>query len=370
MMKRIGPWQVRTLALTTLIAGPLIGCSEDGAGPGDRIVEGVNLDALFAEPTASELAAVRTEWSTRDVSVQGFRQEAESVVLVGESEATLRIVSHTVGGARHYGAIVIPNGAPAGTLPVLVYAHGGDQGVGIEELLLLAGFLPEVSRGFVHVVPSFRGESLSFQGLTFESDGSPSPWDRDVDDSLALLNAALLHTEQVDPARIGVLGFSRGAAVGMLMAIRDPGVDVVVEFFGPTDFFGSFVQDITEEALRGTLRDLPGLAYLNGTFIQPLKNGLLQIGDVRRELVRRSPVLFVDRLPQLQVHHGTADVVVDVSQAESLIHAMEAAQRETPGFEWYLYQGGGHNPLSLPGSTNRAAAFLSRLLPAPPTPPR
>ena len=93
-----------------------------------------------------------------------------------------------------------------------------------------------------------------------------------------------------DAENVGVLGFSRGAGVGMLMGIRNPRIDRVVEFFGLTDFFGSFVQDIVEDALRGSLRDLPGLAFLSEMYIQPLKRGELTIPEVRSELIRRSPV--------------------------------------------------------------------------------
>jgi dipeptidyl aminopeptidase/acylaminoacyl peptidase len=214
---------------------------------------------------------------------------------------------------------------------------------------------------FVVVVPSFRSEPLVYGGNAYVSEGPPSPWDHDVDDALALLNAAIQITPSADPTHIGVLGFSRGAGVGMLMAIRDPRIDAVVEFFGPTDFFGSYIQTLTEEALRGSPRDLPGLNYLNFAFIQPLKNGTITIADFRREIVRRSAVLFADRLPQLQVHHGTADSTVEFSQAESLRDAMHRIGRAEPEFEFYSYNGGAHDFTTLSGSLDRAVAFLQRL---------
>ena len=51
--------------------------------------------------------------------------------------------------------------------------------------------------------------------------------------------------------------------------MRDQRIDAVVEFFGPTDFFGEYAREIFEEALEGELRDLPGLEYFNETVIQP-----------------------------------------------------------------------------------------------------
>ena len=145
------------------------------------------------------------------------------------------------------------------------------------------------------------------------------------------------------------------------MAVRDRRIDAVVEFFGPTDFFGPFVRGVVEDALRGRPRDLPGLTYLDAQFIQPLQRGELTIQDVRPELIRRSAVYFVDRLPQVQVHHGTADSIVPVSQAQSLIDAMRAAGRTAPAFEFYLYPGGGLDPISLVGSLDRTVLFLGRV---------
>ncbi|UCC49242.1 MAG: dienelactone hydrolase family protein [Gemmatimonadota bacterium] len=342
----------------------LASACDDSAGPADRIVEGVDLDLLFAEPSPAEIDAIADEWEARDVSVQSVQEVVTSAETIGEVSATLRIVSHDVGGMTHYGAILVPDGAAPGSLPVLVYTHGGDGGVDIDELLpLLPVLLGEMVADFVLVAPAFRSEPLVFDGAEYLSEGAPSPWDLDVDDALALLNVALETAPEADPERIAVVGFSRGACVAMLMAERDSRIDLVVEFHGPTDFFGPFVQEVVEEALRGTPRDLPGLAYLDTTFIQPLKDGELTIEDVRPELVRRSPVYFAELLPQLQVHHGTADETVPVGEAQRLIEVMQGLGRGEPEFEFYLYEGGTHNPLTLSGSIPRTRDFLSRLLP-------
>ncbi|MDX1648156.1 MAG: hypothetical protein R3304_13505, partial [Longimicrobiales bacterium] len=57
------------------------------------------------------------------------------------------------------------------------------------------------------------------------------------------------------------------------MSARDERVDRVVEFSGPTDFFGSFVRDLAEQSLLGTPPDLPGLDYIDATWLQPLARG-------------------------------------------------------------------------------------------------
>lgn len=333
----------------------------------DRIVAGVNFTQLFVPPTSEEINAIQNEWANRDVSAQNYQLIESLQVFLGPTPATLRVVSHTVDGFRHYGAILSPNGALPNSLPVIIYTHGGDNGLSLRQLdlQLISAFIDTLADNFIFVVPSFRSEPLRTETNSYLSEGDPSPWDRDVDDALALLDVALENTPEADPSRIGIMGFSRGATVGMLMAIRDPRIDLVIEYFGPTDFFGEFAQTVFEEALSGHLRDLPGLDYLNVSLIQPLKNGQLTIQDARQEILRRSPVYFAAALPQLQVHHGTADAIVPVTEAERLIAVMQQLGRNVPDFESYIYQNGSHDPLTLPGSLKRSADFLSRLVQLP-----
>jgi len=351
------------ISVLWLLVG-VVACSDDATGPTDSTVGGVDLDVLFAPPTQAEIDAVAADWTTRSVAAVDVGVERDSVVMADTVRVRVRVVTHVVDGFRHVGAVLSADGA-AGPSPVIVYAHGGDSGVRVEDVLLQFSLAGDDARRFVWVVPSFRSESLHFAGETYTSQGSESPWDRDVDDALALLDVALEVEPSADAGSVGVLGFSRGAGVGLLMAVRDPRIDRVVDFFGPTDFFGQYSRDIVAEALRGEVRDLPGLDYLNQSWITPLSRGDTSMEEARLELVRRSAVLYAQDLPDVQLHHGTADAVVDVSQARSLIDAMAAIGRAEPGFQSYLYEGGSHNPLTLLGSLGRTTDFLVALLPTP-----
>ena len=177
---------------------------------------GADLDALFAPPTADEITQVKEEWDTRTPEVSGVRLELDSEVGLGS--VRVRILSHTVGGLRHYGAVVTPVGAEPGSLPVILYAHGGDGGVEIEDTFLLNQILQLQGLSAALVIPSYRSEPLRLGDQVFLSEGPPSPWDWDVDDTISLLSVALEQAPELDEERVAIVGFSRGGGVGLLTA--------------------------------------------------------------------------------------------------------------------------------------------------------
>ena len=317
------------------------------------------LDLLFAPPSQAELDAVLADWAGRTPGAADIAVELSEDISLGETDAKLRVVSHVVTGNRHYGAIIAPTGAEAASLPILVYLHGGEGGVSIGELQFAALGLGDLTDDFVYVVPSFRSEPLRHGDRVWVSEGISSPWDYDVDDVIALVDVAFETTPEAKPGAYRVLGGSRGGGVALLTGLRDERVDRIVSFFGPTDFFDDWVREIVREAALRTPRRLTGVAHLDSTVVQPYIVGDITRPEARLELVRRSPVLFAADLPPLQVHHGTIDLIVPVSQAESLIRAMEAIGRGPPDFEAYIYDSAGHDLLSLEEAFPRAAAFLS-----------
>ena len=321
-----------------------------------------DLDVLFAPPTAAEIAQVEADWATREPEVSGVNVELDMVATVPlAGTLRVRVFSHTVGGIRHYGAVATPpEHTEAGSLPVVVVAHGetagadGDRALQMNLLLGLQGLTAAL------VIPSYRSEPLRIVGREFLSEGPASPWDLAVDDVLSFLSVALEEVEELDGERIAVLGDKGGGAVGLLAAARDDRIDVVVEISGPTDFFGEYGREVFEEALAGELRDLAGLEDLNEVVIQPWNRGELSDAEARLELVRRSPVYFVDRMPPVQLHHATGDMVVAVSQAERLIDAMDTAGKTEAEFEHHLHDGDSHGFQSLIGAAGSPAIRFAR----------
>jgi len=332
------------------------------------IVEGVDFEALFAPPEEDELDQVEDEWAQRTIAARDITEIDTTQLFIGTQFYQVRIVSHRVNGVRHYGAIIVPPDVSPGSLPLLLYTHGGDEGVNLNQIAMMSfdeNFAGLVG-GFVLAVPSFRSEPLVYgDSCVCQSGGAPSPWDWDVDDALSLMEVAFATTPAIDTTQVAVLGASRGACVGMLMSIRDPRIDGVVEFFGPSDFFGEYVRNVAGDALTGQLRDLPGLDYLNSEFLQPLKNGDITIDQMRIEMVRRSPVYFLERMAPLQVHHGKKDDVVDVSQARRLMEMANELELSAARFEAHIYADAGHDEKTFEQGMSSVVAFLQNILNIP-----
>ena len=359
----IHPGSRRRLRLLAVLLPGLLGGCDQSVDPGEPVADPIlesRLDDLFAPPTAAEVEAVRADWARRDISAAGAAVEHTGSYPLDGIPATLRVVSHRVGEVLHYGAILAPDSAAAGSLPILMYLHGGDGGVEVDDIDLVVYALGERRGSFVYVIPSFRSEPLEYEDREWVSTGPGGHWDYDVDDALALLNVALELTPQASIEGLSIVGGSRGAGVAMLAGIRDERIEKIVAFFGPTDFFDDWVREIAREAAMGFPRDLTGVAHIDSTFIQPYMRGETDLAEVRLELVRRSPVLFAGDLPAVQLHHGDRDETVSVSQARSLIRAMETLGREPPEFEAFIYEGGGHHIFALRDAIPRAVDFLRR----------
>ena len=181
--------------------------------------------------------------------------------------------------------------------------------------------------------------------VNFRSEPYPAP----IDDCREALRWLREHATShgIDPARIGVLGWSSGAHLAALLALSDGGVQAVVGFAGVYDFLmessGAFPNDendpVVSRFLGGPPRSTPDTARQ----ASPLHH--LDAGD-----------------PPLLLFHGELDRRIDVEQARRVAAACKALGRDD---EVILLPGVDHGRDVLPvdaESRERVRRFLARHL--------
>ena len=337
----------RSGLLWPLFSVLLLGCGGESpvSPPDPRAL----VDTLLRPPHDDEVATVAAEFDDRPYT------DSPGGLEVLETRpgtyADLSLVSYRCDGLRIYGVISRPK-AP-GTYPLVLYNHGGDRGMGPSDLD------HPLAAGFVQAASSFRSEAVRWFGVEYRSDGSPSPWDRDVDDALALLECAG-DLPGVDATRALTLGGSRGGGVSLLAAARRPDrFRCVVDVFGPTDFFDPFFRAIADSLAAGGNDSRPGMAFLKEALILPYLSGSLSLPAARSELIRRSALYFADRLPPTQIHHGADDEVVPISQSDRLADRLSRLGRP---FEYFQYPGAGHDGILAPEMIPRVLTFIQKYL--------
>ncbi len=352
------------LLLVGLAVGSL-GCdTEDPVGSQPSF----DVDALFAAPTDAERAAVEAEWAARTSIPEEIRLEQSTPLNVRGQAGTVHIYSFLIDSSRRYGAVLVPNVAEPGSTPVLLLAPPGAEGSGSPLLLDAVGSYLELGAGaFIFVMPSFRGEPFRSTTQSWVTEGPPSPWDGDVDDALALLDLVFEEVPAADPGRVAALGIGRGGTSVLMMAIRDSRIDAVVSFFGTTDFLGPFMRGVTIDALGGRIAGgVPGVFALYDLVYEPVQAGSMTVAEARHELLLRSPLHFVERLPRVQLHHGIEDPVTPVAESEAVLDALQSLGRGPEEVEAHFYEGvGAQHTAELLGAFAEAREFLLDATSAP-----
>ena len=116
---------------------------------------------------------MEAEWETREPEVSGVRLELDESAAAGSLR--VRILSHTVGGLRHYGAVVTPEGAEPGSLPVVLFTHGEDNGVAVELTFPLTPILQAQGLSVPSSYRPYRSEPLRLGNQVFPSEGLTGP---------------------------------------------------------------------------------------------------------------------------------------------------------------------------------------------------
>jgi len=236
-----------------------------------------------------------------------------------------------VDGLKLRGEIYPPQGE--GPFPVLCLCHGiparppdpSDPGY----RALAERFSQE---GFLSFIFNFRGAGESEGNLDLLG------WTRDLGAVLDWLGSL----EEVDQARVSVMGFSGGAAVAVYVAAHDTRVKSVVACACPAEFTFSPEEMLRQAREVGTIRD-PDFPPSFEEWAQGLKEV--------------SPIRFIDRISPrpLLILHGESDELIDPSQA---LRLYEKAREPK---EFILIHGAGHRLRLSREAMEAAARWLKRV---------
>jgi len=190
----------------------------------------------------------------------------------------VRDVSYESGNRTIEGYLLVPPGT--GRRPAVVFVHGagGDR----SELLGPAAELAK--RGVVALTISAPSQSVRTTPSTLEGLLAQAR-SLTVNDVVAVRRAVdVLQTlPQVDPDRIGYLGWSAGARLGAVVAAAEPRIKALVLVSAGADPLSAFVAQVTVEArqrVRTVLGSVDPLRY-----IALAKSGSLLLEDGRRDEV-------------------------------------------------------------------------------------
>lgn len=219
---------------------------------------------------------------------------------------------------------------------VLVHGYGGNQ----DELLPVAAALH--AEGFGVFTFDARGCGRSGGAVTFGA--------LESDDLIAIVDH-LAGRADVEAGRIGVLGFSMGAASAILAAARDPRIAAVVA-------------DSAWSDVRSWLR--PSLRYFLLHPRERFSPPSLRLVELRARIDLRllRPIDVVGRISPrpLLLLHGSADTIVLPEDSERLLAAAEEPKSRI------VVHGVGHTETIAPGGASSGpavCAFFERALRTP-----
>ena len=221
-------------------------------------------------------------------------------------------------------------------LPLIVLAHSEIHGnlASDEEAHVVREL---VQQGYAVIAPDYRGSSgygadywkqIDYGGLEIEDVDAARRW-------------MLEHHREIDPHRVGMIGWSHGGLIALLTVFAHPESYRVC-------YAGVPVSDLVE---RIRIR---GKGY-EALFAAPYHLGKT-LEEAPEEYRRRSPAWNAEKLrTPLLIHTTTNDEDVNVQEVKKLINALQAAGKD---FKYHIYTNapGGH----LFNRLDTATAFESR----------
>ena len=198
----------------------------------------------------------------------------------------------------------------------MVWVHGGVHGNWDQNYLPF--IIEATQRGYVVVAPEYRGSTGYGAAFHNAIDYGGRELD-DVEDAIDFLQGRA----EVDPARIGIMGWSHGGYITALLLMRGEQARFVA---------GAAIVPVTNLVFRLSYK---GPSYQRSFATQATLGGLPF--EQREAYIRRSPYYHVDALARpLLVHAATNDTDVDFVEGRMLIDALRARKPELAETKVYV----------------------------------
>jgi len=245
---------------------------------------------LFAPPTQEELRQVwdstRYQPACKDFSIGKPFKELKN--------GSIRYVTFTSDGYVQTGLY----GKPAGKGPfrVMIYNHFGFGGITASEITDAESF---IGRGYIVAMATYRSET----GLAGKSEGPVDVLGDEVHDVLNMLECAVKDPD-ADPEKVVAMGVSHGGGLTLSALGHTSRVKAAATLAAPLNIMGEPIRQLvrtwikqpskTEVLLKVLVSD-DGLNKLK-SILGLKERDLSKVPANRRELIRRSPALFADRI--------------------------------------------------------------------------
>ena len=207
--------------------------------------------------------------------------------------------------------------------PAIVWVHEDVRGH------LYEHYIPYIreaaARGFVVIAPEYRG-SIGYGQAFYDAIDYGG---REVDDVVTAVDVLRSRYPQVDPGRIGIIGWSHGGLITLLSIFRNPALFDAAAAIVP-------VTNLIERLDRKGVERQRALIDPANRFGGPPS----QQPEVYRD---RSPLFHVDRLRiPLLVHVVRNDEDVNIEEDLPLVEALRATKPHLAVTKVYDHPAGGH----------------------------
>ncbi len=276
----------------------------------------------------------------REMEIPGSEITIEEELSPGIGYQRYR-ASYLSEGYKIYGLLTVPNGnPPEGGFKAIVFNHGYIPPDVYRTEERYEAYVNYLARsGFVVFKIDYRGHG--------QSEGYPSGAYFSPGYTIDAISAykSLQTLEYVDPEGIGMWGHSMAGNIVLRAMLVEPAIKAGVIWAGAVYSYQDFTSyGISDTSYRppATPEGAPDTEFISASRIIFETYGWPDLDNPFWQAVSLTENLAYLESP-IQIHHAEVDPVVSIRYSYRLV---EKLQEEDKPYQFYIYEGGGHNLIS------------------------